>query len=376
MTKTILVLSRYGRNGASSRQRLMLYAPELERQGYSIVTEPFFSEEYLARLYANKSVDGLDIIRSYARRIAAALTARKYDVVWLEKELLPWLPNWFERLLLGRVPVVLDLDDGWHLRYQDGTSRVGRLMSNKIKNIARHADAVIVANDNLKHWCDEIGVANAIVIPTVIDCAKYPVLPEPDGPFTIGWIGTPVTAPYLRLVEETLRRLAQEGCKVRLIGLDGAAGCLGDVPVETVPWSEATEARAVSSCHVGIMPIGETSWEQYKSGYKIIQYMAAGRPAIASPVGANNRIIVDGVTGFFAKTSDDWFRALSKVHASSRMRQSLGAAARRRCESLYSLHSSSITLVQLMADLLDRQSAAHTLLGWSRPRGAMWAGSA
>src|SRR5450759_4517478 len=35
----------------------------------------------------------------------------QFDLVWIEKEALPWFPAWFEKWLLRRVPYVLDFDD-------------------------------------------------------------------------------------------------------------------------------------------------------------------------------------------------------------------------------------------------------------------------
>jgi hypothetical protein len=39
--------------------------------------------------------------------------------------------------------------------------------------------------------------------------------------------------------------------------------------------------------HVGIMPLPQGAWEYGKSGYKLVQYMAASRPVVVSPVCVN-----------------------------------------------------------------------------------------
>ena len=38
------------------------------------------------------------------------------------------------------------------------------------------------------------------------------------------------------------------------------------------------------------MPLPDAPWENGKCGYKLIQYMASGRPVIASAVGVNTDI--------------------------------------------------------------------------------------
>ena len=50
------------------------------------------------------------------------------------------------------------------------------------------------------------------------------------------------------------------------------------VPIENDPWSAASEAAALASFAVGIMPLIADPWTRGKCGAKILQYFAAGRP--------------------------------------------------------------------------------------------------
>ena len=43
----------------------------------------------------------------------------KYDLIWLEKEALPWLPTWMEIARLEGLPYVVDYDDAWFHRYEN-----------------------------------------------------------------------------------------------------------------------------------------------------------------------------------------------------------------------------------------------------------------
>ena len=179
---------------------------------------------------------------------------------------------------------------------------------------------------------------------------RYPVLPLPDGPFTIGWIGTPRNEPYLRLIAEPLRHLhAVYGVRVRVIGGGGRFDIPG-VGIDHVPWREDTEARELAACHVGVMPLLDGAWERGKCGYKLIQYMAAGRPAVASAVGASNSIVVPGRTGFLARNAQEWVGALEGLAADRERARNIGLAARQRAEAMYSLQVSAAKLVEVLRD--------------------------
>jgi glycosyltransferase involved in cell wall biosynthesis len=64
--------------------------------------------------------------------------------------------------------------------------------------------------------------------------------------------------------------------------------------------------------HVGIMPLPQGAWEYGMSGYKLVQYMAACRPVVASPVGVNCDVVMEGVNSFFARTEDEWVERLEQ----------------------------------------------------------------
>jgi glycosyltransferase involved in cell wall biosynthesis len=68
------------------------------------------------------------------------------------------------------------------------------------------------------------------------------------------------------------------------------------------------------------MPLSDSQWDRYKSGYKLIQYMAAGRAVVASPVGSNLDIVKEGETGFFARSAREWYAALAKLRDNEPLR--------------------------------------------------------
>lgn len=348
---SVLMLTRYGRLGASSRLRFLAYLPALRDAGFRVTEAPLLDDAYLRALYAGRRAGRTRIAAAYARRVAALRGARRHDLVWLEKEALPWLPFGMEAAAgLGRVPYVMDIDDAWFERYAGHRlAPVRALLGGKFAALARNARIVLAGNPYLADWARGAGCSDVRLLPTVVDSARYPVLPCPggaSGPATVGWIGSPSTARYLDMVGGALARL---GTAVRL-RVVGASDLALPVPAACAPWREETETEELGRFDIGIMPLPDNPWERGKCGYKLIQYMAAGRPVVASPVGVNTSLVRHGVNGFLAEGEDAWADALGRLAADPDLRARMGAAGRRLVEEHYAL---PVTAPQLAAALRD-----------------------
>ncbi|MHB1305022.1 MAG: glycosyltransferase [Acidiphilium sp.] len=339
---SVLLATRYGRLGASSRLRLLQYAAPLARYGIDCTARPFLSDAYVRALYQRRSRIPA-VLSAYARAAGLRAAVQAHDIVWIEKEMLPFLPAIFERAVLrGGKTYVLDFDDAWFLRYGDHGNRLARaLLGGKFPALLRGAALTVVANETLRDWAVGAGARNVLLLPTVVDLDHYPMLPEPAGqPFTVCWIGTPVTAPYLARLADPLRVLAAEA-PLELLVIGAPDFAIEGVACRTLPWNEATEASLIGQCHAGIMPLPDDAWARGKSGYKLIQYMAAGRPTVGSPVGANTTIVRDGVTGFLAADPADWADRLRRLRDDAALRRAMGEAARARVAEHYALQGAA-----------------------------------
>lgn len=337
--KKLLALTRYCRDGASSRVRFYQFVPALEAAGYTVMEAPLFGPDYVARLYRGGSSifhTGHDLLR----RALSLMVLPKVDLIWVEKEVLPWLPPLVERLLFrAGAPFILDLDDAWFHRYDLHPSAwVRKMLGKRIDILMRRAALTIVGNDYLAARAHAAGAPRIEIIPSVVDTKRYPIeaVSAPSKPRPIiGWIGTPVTSHYLDHIRKALAIVcARDAAELLIIG--GASVEIPGVRVRTVPWSEEHEAKLLATCDIGIMPLEDGAWERGKCGYKLIQYMAAGLPCVASPVGINS-IIITAETGFLADDVQAWVRTLNQLVQNRELRQQMGAAARERVEERYSL---------------------------------------
>jgi glycosyltransferase involved in cell wall biosynthesis len=335
----VLALTRYTRRGASSRLRFAQLAPGLAREGIEVDFAPLLDDEFLERRYAGRRADAFAVARAYALRAKRLAGRRDWDLVWLEKEAFPWLPDTLERWLAPiRVPTVVDLDDAWFHRYDLHRSGIVRtLLAGKIEAVMRRAAVVCAGNSYIADRARHAGAARIELVPTVLDAKRYPADGTPaGGAFVVGWVGTPLTAGYLHEIAGALAE-ASRRIPLRLRAVGAGPLELPGVEVESVPWSEVDEARAISGFDVGIMPLPDSPWERGKCGYKLLQYMACGKPVIASPVGVNRTIVSDGENGFLASDAESWTRHLTALHDDPARARAMGAAGRRIVERSYDL---------------------------------------
>ncbi len=356
----VLALTRYGRQGASSRLRFYQFLPHLETHGIAVTVGALSPDEYVARLYAGQRPGPMSIAGDYLQRMHGLLGVRRYDLVWLEKELFPGFPATFERALPGLgVPYVVDYDDATFHNYDRSSNPLFRhLWPRKIDAVMRHAELVTAGNEYLAAHARAAGARQVEVLPTVVDPARYSPRPQPSPVFSIGWMGTPVTERYLAPVTQPLAEVCADGrARVILVGVASGPTALPPGSLEVRPWSEGREAADIRDFDVGIMPLDDTDWERGKCGYKLIQYMAGAKPVVASPVGANPQIVEHGVNGFLAATEEEWRVALRRLRDDPRLRIRMGEAGRRKVEAEYSLELVAPRLRDLLRAAAGRRAA-------------------
>jgi len=336
--------------GASSRIRSYQYLPYLRELGIEVTLAPLLPDDYLRDLYAGKRPGTISILAAYVRRIGTLMQRQKLDLLWVEYELFPWFPGWLESLLLSKTtPYLVDYDDAIFHRYDLHTQPlVRRLLGHKIDIVMRHASTVVVGNEYLRAHAIRAGARRVEMLPPSIDLARYPSpTPARNEMFTIGWIGSPTTTRYLHRVHDVLADVClHDKARVVLVG----ASDLGwqDVPHAIHPWSENTEVADIGGFDIGIMPLENGPWERGKCGYKLIQYMACGKPVVASPVGINTRIVEPGINGYLAETKHDWVQALTALMADADLRQQMGASGRAKVERDYAIQVNAPRLAAIL----------------------------
>ena len=281
---------------------------------------------------------------------------KNYDFILIEKEALPWMPGCIERFLLRRSRFALDFDDAQFHRYDAHYSWVVRtLFSKKIDRLISQAHVIISGNKYISNHCETVGAKSIEIIPTVVDLDRY----KPKQVYTcaerprIVWIGTPETSRFLAIILGPLAELAKR-YSFTLCVIGGSEIIMPGLNIEVLPWSADMECAMISNCDIGIMPLPDAPWERGKCAYKLIQYMACGLPVVASPIGTNCDVIIDGENGFFATSGAEWVAQLGRLLCDAELRQRLGQTGRLRVQSYYSLQKSATQFINLIKKAADK----------------------
>ena len=367
LTMNVLALASYPVEAAATRFRLQQFVEPLAARGITLSIHPFLNSEQFKRLYRQESwpQTALGFIASSLRRVTDLWSARRADVILVQREAMvfgPPLVEWFTARALKR-PLVLDLDDATYISYTSPTyGGLGKALKwpGKTDELIRWATIVICGNRGIAEYVSSKGTSSRI-IPTVVDTDIFRPVSRPDAgyPIVVGWIGTHSTFPYLESIFPVLSDLAQRHkFQLRVVGTGRESVTVPGVEVENLTWDIDREVRDFQSIDIGLYPIDASlyqGWASGKSGFKAVQYMAVGVPYVASPVGGSVEIGEEGTTHLFARTNEEWFRALDSLLADVSQRRLMGEAGRRHALENYGLDIQADNLAATLREAAARQ---------------------
>lgn len=348
------------------RFRFEQWEPHLRaKHGIAFDYAPFESERLrrVRRLPGRELEKAAALVHDAVRRARVLGAAREYDGVAIHREISALGPAFYERIVkVLRVPIIFDFDDAIWLRaaYSDASvnSRFDALrFPQKTATICRLASAISVGNEYLAEYAQQFN-KNVFVVPTSIELAHYPIQSErPAGDaIEIVWMGSFST---LEAHLESARTAIERFAKMRKV----VVRVICDKPpkrpftgTETIfeEWRADREAVAIGQGQIGIMPLPDDPFSRGKCGCKALQYMAAGRPAVLSPVGMNVDIARGGEAAILASSDDEWVEALDRLASSADLRSRLAAAGRKVVETQFSAEASAARFAEVVRVALGR----------------------
>ncbi|HTV97862.1 MAG TPA: glycosyltransferase family 4 protein [Steroidobacteraceae bacterium] len=328
------LLLGYDLEQPSFRHRMRSLVRPLECAGWSVRLERFPSGRYGLRTWERRALWRWAQVVVLHQIKLSAIEARLFGA------------------LSGRL--VFDVDDAIYVRKP---RRLGEPADDspwrrrKFAATCRAVDVVAAGSEVLAAAAR--GAARAVeLLPTSVDTARYlPSGAGAEGPVTIVWIGSPENLIYLEMIHPALARLSVRHPDLKLRIICSSFPNWPDVDLERVAWSEATEAASLAAAHIGVMPLSDDAWARGKCAFKLLQYMAASLPCVASPVGANTEAVIDGFNGFHATGDLEWERSLERLIVSAPLRARLGANGRAHVAKRYSMRAYQAGYLALLARL-------------------------
>jgi glycosyltransferase involved in cell wall biosynthesis len=315
-------------HAAGDRFRTLQYFEALKREGLSFTV---------------RQSEAADLLQEAARA----------DLVWVARLLLS--PGKLVALKKANPRWVFDFDDALWLRSSRRGATISWSKALKFRFMLKASRQVVAGNDFLAEKARSIVPARQVhVIPTTVNRDWYAPREEGEraGAFTLGWLGSRATLPYLENLRPAFEAFHSLGHAWALKIIADAFPDWPHLPVLRRPWSLEMEKKELPTFDVGLNPLPDDDWCRGKCALKVLQYFAAAVPAIASPVGVNRELVEDGVTGLRAVSQKDWFEAFKNMERELGARREMGRRAREKMWQSYTMESQAPRLLEVFKRVL------------------------
>jgi glycosyltransferase involved in cell wall biosynthesis len=361
----VLGLCSYPVEAAATRYRLVQFVAPLAEKGIELKVRPFLNSAQFKHFYnsGGRFSKIVSLASPLIRRTYQNLEIKKYDMVLVQREAMFFGPAIFERLyqIIGRCPLILDLDDATYISYVSPTyGKLGSFFKffGKTDKLIKRADAVFCGNRFIAEYVEKKGT-KAEIVPTVVDTGDFfPVDKRNDVP-VVGWIGTHSTFPFLESIFPVLEDLARKyRFKLKIVGAGRETVQIKGVETENLDWNLEREIEDFQSLDIGLYPIrtsksANEEWIKGKSGFKAIQYMSVGIPYVVTPIGICAEMGIEGATHFAASNERQWHDALETLLASPDRRGKMGEAGRKYALENYTVEQQTEKIAKTFRDILE-----------------------
>jgi hypothetical protein len=316
---------------AASRYRVLQYLPYLRKAGMETEAVEFPSG-----------------IKGWLQTLPAV---KKADILFVQRKRLPlYVLYAFRRL--GKL-VVYDFDDAVMFKNSLSPKPYSLRRRLSFRRMLGFTDLVVAGNaflkDEAQRYCREVRT-----LPTPIDADRYPPkVYRDEKEVKIGWIGDHGSIHYMESYKDIWEELGRLYRNVSLTIICDTFIETQNISLIRRQWSSEREVEYLQELDIGVMPLFDDAWSRGKCGFKIIQYLGAGVPAVCTPVGINREVVEPGVTGFWAESRQEWIERLSTLIDDGEMRRRMGAEGREKILKGYTVQACAPKLVDWLKELAE-----------------------
>lgn len=339
----------------SQRFRFEQYFVYLEEANIQYEIFPFLSLSTWEILYkpGNTFIKITGIINGFLRRCLLMFQLGKYDFVFIHREVSPIGPPIFEWIIakVFRKKIIYDFDDAIWLPNTSENNKIvaGIKWHSKTSSICKWAYKVSCGNDYLCKYALAYN-PNVVLNPTTIDTNNLhnQTKNQQSNLPVIGWTGSHSTIEYLDDIIPIIAELEKKYA-FKFVVISNKKPNYNLESLEFVAWQKETEIDDLIQLNIGIMPLRKDAWSEGKCGFKALQYMSLGIPAIVSPIGVNKKIVTHKVNGYLVNNDEEWKQALEDLLQNVSERIAMGTQARLTIENNFSVNSNKKNFLALFS---------------------------
>jgi glycosyltransferase involved in cell wall biosynthesis len=337
----------------SQRFRFEQYYELLNEKGIDYDIKPFLSNEiwdilYLPGRFLKKA---FGILGGLFKRFFLLFKLKQYDYIFIHREATPIGPSFFEYFASRwlKKKIIYDFDDAiWIPNFSEANSFFSFLKGyGNVHKICSYAYKISCGNEYLCDYAKQFN-KNVVYNPTTIDTNNYHnrVKDQSGEEFVIGWTGSHSTIRYIGEIVPVLSKLEKKYTfTFRVISDFKPEFELNSL--EYVKWKKESEIEDLLGFNIGIMPLVNDKWANGKCGFKALQYMSLGIPALVSPVGVNSRIVDHGLNGFICDTPEEWETSIETLLKNRETLGEMSKQTRKKIINHYSVKSNSDNFIGL-----------------------------
>lgn len=358
MGKKILFLGihRQGRS-PSQRFRFEQYLDYLQQQGFDCELSSIIRAEDDKVFYGAGNYWGKlkILIRSLFKRWKETRKAKKYDLVFVQRESFMLGTTYFEKRFAQKTKLIFDFDDSiWLNVISEGNKKFKFLKdAGKTKNLIELSHMVFAGNAYLADYAKQFN-PNVKIVPTTVDTDHHKRIDRAANKrVCIGWSGSFSTIEHLETALPALYQIKEKyGDQVYFKVIGDPNYKNEKLDIIGVPWTAEDEVEQMNELDIGLMPLPNDEWTKGKCGLKGLTYMSMEIPAIMSPVGVNTEIIEDGVNGFLAASMEDWVAKISLLVDNPDLRKKIGKKGREIVLKKYAVQAQRDNYIKYFNELI------------------------
>jgi glycosyltransferase involved in cell wall biosynthesis len=217
-----------------------------------------------------------------------------------------------------------------------------------VNRILRLSDEVWCGSKVIYDYMRSKGAA-AVFVPTTIQTRAFQLVRTEEPVPVVGWVGDgaahTANLQYFAKILAAIRP-ALPPFRLRLVGIGACRAVIETAfdfmqdSVDLIDWAAPAEVSGlIATFSVGIMPLVSNAFNEGKSGLKLVEYLAAGVPVMASDVGENTYIVCPPRHGFLATNNEEWKRGLTTLIKDASRGRAMGLAGRAFVQEKYDRES-------------------------------------